>query len=190
MPVVPEALPTSRPDRLQKPLHCCPHCQRLDMDLRQRLLQANPLPGSLLQEGASCGPSCGPASASKPGLQAHFMCEQLAHRVRQLSLEKQVRLLCLAAASFAGEVPVIPVHAWRPEVDRGALPPDLEGRCNRRICTVHLFKRAQQHWATVVLEAKECWSCCLPSSNVEQKKRKTQAVGSPQEASAALGPCS
>ena len=75
------------------------------MPLRQKLLQPNPLPGHLLQEGASCGPSCGPTTASKPGLQAHFMCEQLAHRVRQLSLEKQVRLCCLAAACCAGKVP-------------------------------------------------------------------------------------
>ena len=81
---------------------------------------------SLLQEGASCGPSCGPTSASKPGLQAHLMCEQLAHRVRQLSHEKQVCLCCLAAASSAGEVPVDSLFTigclkltWK------CLPPDL-----------------------------------------------------------------
>ena len=107
LPVDPGDLPTPHLDKLQRPLYCIPCCQRLDKLLRERLLQPNPLSGPLLQEGASCGPSCGPTSASKPGLQAHFMCEQLAHRVRQLSLEKQVCLCCLAAASSAVEVRLV-----------------------------------------------------------------------------------
>ena len=143
--VGPGALLTSRLDRLQKTLHCWPRCQRPDTLMRPRPLQLNPGPEMLLQEGASCGPSCGPTSDSKPGLQAHFMCEQLAHRVRQLSLEKQVRLCCLAPGSYANEVFMVPIHNRLPEVHVGALLPDLWGLCVCAIdkCTVHLFKHAQ-----------------------------------------------
>ena len=169
-------LPTPCLDELQRPLHYSSCCHRIDKLLRQRLLQPNPLPGPLLQEGGSCGLSCGPTSASKPGVQAHFMCEQLAHRVRQLSLEKQVCPCCLAAPSCVDRVPRVPVHVWLPEARKTSLATESPGSaclCNRSICMAHLLKRAQEQGTAVVLGLEECWSCYLPPpSKAEQPATK------------------